>query len=110
MITSCASISANMYMTEKKLNLLLFLFHSITNSDYRTILQWSIYLFIQRRLSTQDKITEQQQNDNVTAHSKVPICNGALLSVYSKLDNDGKEKNTLKNKLFDVDCSKRCTQ
>lgn len=32
-----------------------------------------IYLFIQRRLSTQDKITKQQQNDNVTAHSKVPI-------------------------------------
>ncbi len=28
-----------------------------------------IYLFIQRRLSTQDKITKQQQNDNVTAHS-----------------------------------------
>ncbi len=32
-----------------------------------------IYLFIQRRLSTQDKITKQQQNDNVTAQSKVPI-------------------------------------
>ena len=31
------------------------------------------YLFIQRRLSTQDKITKQQQNDNVTAQSKVPI-------------------------------------
>ena len=32
-----------------------------------------IYLFIQRRTSTQNKITKQRQNDNVRVQSKVPI-------------------------------------
>ena len=32
-----------------------------------------IYLFIQRRPSTQNKITKQRQNDNVRVQSKVPI-------------------------------------
>jgi len=41
-------------------------------------------LFIQRRLSTQDKITKQQQNDNVTTHSKVPIKVQNIQNIKSK--------------------------
>ena len=44
----------------------------------------NIYLFIFRRLNTQDKITKQWQNDNVILQSKVPVKQQNIQNIKSQ--------------------------